>query len=87
MISCRWKNEESTHSPVERVAISHQEGGAMMGGIEGIVALVVGIAVVLFVPALVWATVIAGLIQIVREKVREKHTRPERPPLPTRVGW
>jgi len=29
---------------------------------------------VLFVPALVWATVIAGLIQIVRDKVRE--TRP-----------
>jgi len=69
------------------VAISHQEGGAMMGGIEGIVALVVGIAVVLFVPALVWATVIAGLIQIVREKVRKMRPRPERPELPTRVGW
>ncbi len=40
-------------------------------GIEGIVALAIGIAVVLFVPALVWATVIAGLYQIVREKVRE----------------
>jgi hypothetical protein len=45
-----------------------------MGNMEGIVALVIGIAVVLFVPALVWATVIAGLIQIVRDKVRE--TRP-----------
>jgi hypothetical protein len=42
-----------------------------MGNIEGIAALVIGIVVVLFVPALVWATVIAGLIQIVREKVRE----------------
>ena len=58
-----------------------------MGGIEGIVALVIGIAVVLFVPALVWATVIAGLIQIVREKVREMRSRPERSPLPTRIGW
>jgi hypothetical protein len=58
-----------------------------MGGIEGIVALVVGIAVILFVPALVWATVIAGLIQIVREKAREMRPRSERPPLPTRVGW
>lgn len=58
-----------------------------MGGIEGIVALVIGIAVTLFVPVLVWATVIAGLIQIVREKVREMRPRPERPPLPTRVGW
>ena len=45
-----------------------------MGGIEGIVALVIGLAVALFVPALVWATVIAGLIRIVRDKVRE--TRP-----------
>lgn len=58
-----------------------------MGSIEGIVALVVGIVVVLFVPALVWATVIAGLIQIVRKKVREKRFLRERPPLPTRVGW
>jgi hypothetical protein len=38
---------------------------------EGIVALVIGIVVIFFVPALVWATVIAGLIQIVQEKVRE----------------
>ena len=58
-----------------------------MGSIEGIVALVVGIVVVLFVPALVWATVIAGLIQIVRKKVQEKRFLRERPPLPTRVGW
>jgi glycine cleavage system H protein len=46
-----------------------------MGGIEGIVALVIGIAVVLFVPALVWATVIAGLIQIVRDKMVEMKQR------------
>lgn len=39
-----------------------------MGGIEGIMALVIGIVVVLFVPALVWATVTAGLVQIVRGK-------------------
>lgn len=58
-----------------------------MGGIGGSVALVTGVAVVLFVPALVWATVIAGLIQIVREEVREKRFRRERYPLPTRVGW
>jgi len=45
-----------------------------MGSIEGIVALVIGIAVVLFVPALVWATVIAGLRKIVRDRIRE--TRP-----------
>lgn len=58
-----------------------------MAGIERIAELVIGIAVVLFVLALVWDTVIAGLTQIVREKVREKHSHRERPPLPTRVGW
>jgi hypothetical protein len=42
-----------------------------MGSIEGTVALVIGIVVVLFVPALVWATVIAGLRQIVRERMKE----------------
>ena len=42
-----------------------------MGDIEGIVALVIGLPVVLFVPALVWATVIAGMYQIVRDKIRE----------------
>ena len=45
-----------------------------MGSIQGTVALVIGSAVVLFVPALVWATVIAGLNRIVRDKMRE--TRP-----------
>ncbi len=44
-----------------------------MGSVEGMVALVIGIVVALFVPALVWATVIAGLRQIVREKMREGH--------------
>ena len=58
-----------------------------MESIEGNADLAISIVVVLFVLALVWVTVIAGLIQIVREKVREKRSRPERPPLPTRVGW
>jgi len=50
-------------------------------------ALVLGIVITMFVPALVWATVIAGLVQIVREKVREMRPRAEWRPLPTRVGW
>jgi hypothetical protein len=54
--------------------MNHQKEGTTMGGIERIVALVIGIAAALFVPVLVWATVIAGLIRIVRDKVRE--TRP-----------
>jgi hypothetical protein len=45
-----------------------------MGDIEGLVALVIGTAVMLFAPGLVWATVIFGLYQIVRDRVRE--TRP-----------
>ena len=42
-----------------------------MGGAGGTVALVIGLTVVFFVPALVWAMVIAGLRQIVRDKIRE----------------
>jgi hypothetical protein len=45
-----------------------------MRGIEWI-ELVIGIAFALFALVLIWATVIAGLIQIVREKVREKRSR------------
>jgi hypothetical protein len=42
-----------------------------MGGIQTGVAVVLGLVVALFVPALVWATVIAGLVQMVREKIWE----------------
>jgi hypothetical protein len=38
---------------------------------QAVIALVLGIAITFFVPALVWATVIAGLYQIIREKVRK----------------
>jgi hypothetical protein len=38
---------------------------------EAVVALAIGTVVVLFVPALVWSTVIAGLYQIARDKIRE----------------
>ena len=54
---------------------------------QAVVALVLGVAIVLFVPALVWATVIAGVYQIVRDKVRHKRSRSDFHPLPTRVGW
>ena len=36
-----------------------------------IIALVVGIVIMFFVPFLVWHTVVAGLIQIHREKTKE----------------
>ena len=42
-----------------------------MGSIEGIVALVIGIVNVLFVPALVWSTVVSGLVHTMRDKIRE----------------
>jgi hypothetical protein len=57
-----------------------------MGGTEGIGELVIGIAVVLFVLAPVWATVVVGLIQIVREKDRQKHSLSEPSPLSTGNG-
>jgi len=50
-----------------------------MGGAGGIVAVVSGLAVVFFVPALVWAMVIAGLRQIVRDKIRETRSTPMGP--------
>ena len=39
--------------------------------IQAVVALVVGVVVVLFVPALVWSAVISGLLRMVRDKLRE----------------
>jgi len=53
---------------------------ATMGSIEGTVMLIIGIAAVLFVPTMVWAMVIAGLVQIVRDKVRESRSVQNKPP-------
>ncbi len=38
---------------------------------QAVVALVLGTVIVLFVPALVWSAVIAGLYQVVQEKMQE----------------
>jgi hypothetical protein len=38
---------------------------------QAVIALVIAIVVMFFVPFLVWHTVIAGLIQIHREKTQE----------------
>jgi hypothetical protein len=46
-----------------------------MGSPQAIGAIILGIVVMFTAPALVWATVIAGLIQIVREKVRESRSQ------------
>lgn len=48
-----------------------------MGIIEAIVGPVIGLVFVLFMPVLVWATVIAGLYQIIQEKIRGKRSRPK----------
>jgi hypothetical protein len=37
---------------------------------QAVVALVVGVVVVLFVPALVWSTVVSGLFQMARDRLR-----------------
>ena len=39
--------------------------------LQAVIALVIGVIVVLFVPALVWSAVISGLYQTVRKRVRE----------------
>lgn len=52
---------------------------------QAVGALVLGIAITLFVPALVWATVIAGSYQIVRDKIREKRSPSEFHTLPARA--
>jgi hypothetical protein len=53
----------------------HHDNNIIRGGIamemQAVVALVIGTVVVLFVPALVWSAVIAGLYQIIRDRVRE----------------
>lgn len=38
---------------------------------QTVLAWILGLAMTLFLPVLVWVTVILGLIHIVREKVRE----------------
>lgn len=52
------------------------DGRAKVRGGEKIVdvqaAVAIGVLVALFVPGLVWATVIAGLYQLIREKIRER---------------
>jgi hypothetical protein len=63
----------------EKIHARYLEGGITMGDIEGTVALVIGIVIVFFVPALVWATVISGLYKIVREKIRERRPTPVEP--------
>jgi len=45
-----------------------------MGDLQATGALILGVVVIFFAPALVWATVIAGLVRIVREKARESDT-------------
>jgi hypothetical protein len=38
---------------------------------QAVIALVVGVAVIFFVPALVWSATIAGLYQTIRAKVQK----------------
>lgn len=58
-----------------------------MENVQTAVVLTFALAVIFFVPALMWVTLIAGLYRFVQDKVREKRSRRKRPPLPTRVGW
>ena len=40
--------------------------------LQASVAIAIAVLVALFVPGLVWATVMAGLYQLIREKIRER---------------
>jgi hypothetical protein len=42
---------------------------------QAVVALVIGVAVIFFVPALVWSATIAGLYQTIRAKVQKSVKR------------
>ena len=47
---------------------------------QAVLALVIGVIVVLFVPALVWSTVVSGLLQVVRDKLRGIEPASEKAP-------
>ena len=54
---------------------------------QAAVAIAIGVLVALFVPGLVWATVIAGLYQLIRERIRERETAGEKPVAEVREAW
>jgi len=51
------------------------------------VKFVLFLAMELFVIGVLGAVLIAGLYQIVRDKVRKQRSHRERHPFPTRAGW
>ncbi|MGB5931464.1 MAG: hypothetical protein WBH57_00140 [Anaerolineae bacterium] len=48
-----------------------------MVDLQAAVAIAIAVVVVLFVPGLVWATVIAGLYQLIRERIQERQAAGE----------
>jgi hypothetical protein len=44
-----------------------------MENVETAVAFTFALAVIFFVPVLVWLTLIVGLYQVVRDKIRDSH--------------
>jgi hypothetical protein len=46
---------------------------------QAVIALVVGVVVVLFVPALVWSAVISGLLRMARDALRGRVKSPGKP--------
>ncbi len=58
-----------------------------MVDLQAAVAIAIGVLVALFVPGLVWATVIAGLYQLLRERVRERQAVGREQAQDTREAW
>jgi len=52
-------------------------GGVKMVDLQAAVAIAIAVLVALFVPGLVWATVIAGLYQLIRERIQERQAAGE----------
>ncbi|MBN1955069.1 MAG: hypothetical protein JW900_08475 [Anaerolineae bacterium] len=57
-----------------------------METLQVVIALVIGVVVISFAPALVWAMVIAGLVRMAREKMGERSAQQYRSAQPTTLS-
>ncbi len=49
-----------------------------MGNLQDVLSTVFGMAVTFFVPAIVWITLVVGLYDLVRDKIRQIRVAPQR---------
>ncbi len=58
-----------------------------MVDLQAVVAIAIAVLVALFVPGLVWATVIAGLYQLIRQRIRERQAATREQAEDMRGAW